>query len=144
MALNNLQWLICHKTKPNQTEPNRTEPTSQSPKEFYGSNSLGQSLVCAYTFCQHGQVLITCTIPSRSYSAPSHVYSCIPFVLVSCIFLLYNQPFRIIIIIIIIFIIIIDCMFSWLFLFFCLLFTKLCFISHTDLRLLTVPVVTKW
>ena len=22
MALNNLQWLICHKTKPNQTKPN--------------------------------------------------------------------------------------------------------------------------
>ena len=22
LALNNLQWLICHKTKPNQTKPN--------------------------------------------------------------------------------------------------------------------------
>ena len=22
MALNNLQWLVCHKTKPNQTKPN--------------------------------------------------------------------------------------------------------------------------
>ena len=23
LALNNLQWLICHKTKPNQTKPNQ-------------------------------------------------------------------------------------------------------------------------
>ena len=22
LALNNIQWLICHKTKPNQTKPN--------------------------------------------------------------------------------------------------------------------------
>ena len=23
LALNNLQWLVCHKTKPNQTKPNQ-------------------------------------------------------------------------------------------------------------------------
>ena len=23
LALNNLQWFICHKTKPNQTKPNQ-------------------------------------------------------------------------------------------------------------------------
>ena len=23
LALNNLQWLICHKTQPNQTQPNQ-------------------------------------------------------------------------------------------------------------------------
>ena len=26
LALNNLQWLMCHKTKPNQTKPNQTRP----------------------------------------------------------------------------------------------------------------------
>ena len=26
LALNNLQWLICHKTEPNQTKPNQTIP----------------------------------------------------------------------------------------------------------------------
>ena len=25
LALNNLQWLICHKTKPNQTKPNQND-----------------------------------------------------------------------------------------------------------------------
>ena len=25
LALNNLQWLICNKTKPNQTKPNQTK-----------------------------------------------------------------------------------------------------------------------
>ena len=28
LALNNLQWLICHKTKPNQTKPNQTKLSS--------------------------------------------------------------------------------------------------------------------
>ena len=25
LVLNNLQWLICHKTKPNQTKPNKNK-----------------------------------------------------------------------------------------------------------------------
>ena len=30
MALNNLQWLMSYKTKPNQYKPNQTKPTSTS------------------------------------------------------------------------------------------------------------------
>ena len=29
MALNNLQWLICHKTQPNQAKPNHIESSYQ-------------------------------------------------------------------------------------------------------------------
>ena len=33
MALNNHQWLICHKSKPNQTKPNMTGTTTPSQNE---------------------------------------------------------------------------------------------------------------
>ena len=32
MALNNLQWMICHKTKPNHIKPNETKPQYIVPK----------------------------------------------------------------------------------------------------------------
>ena len=35
MALNNLQWLKCHKTKPNQTKPNQTKPSNYCLKITY-------------------------------------------------------------------------------------------------------------
>ena len=31
LALNNLQWLICHKTKLNQTKPKRIKPNQTKP-----------------------------------------------------------------------------------------------------------------
>ena len=34
MASNNLQWLICHKTKPNQTKPNQTKPNQTKQNYF--------------------------------------------------------------------------------------------------------------
>ena len=39
---------------------------SQNLKECYGSHFLGQILTCAYTICQHSQVLVSCTIPTGS------------------------------------------------------------------------------
>ena len=30
-GINNLQWLICYKTKPNQTKPNKTKPNQSPP-----------------------------------------------------------------------------------------------------------------
>ena len=39
LVLNNLQWLICHKTKPNQTLP----------KEYH-STSLNSSRAITFTF----------------------------------------------------------------------------------------------
>ena len=38
---------------------------SQSPRTV-----IGQFLVCVYTICQHGWILISCTIPSVSHSHP--------------------------------------------------------------------------
>ena len=34
LALNNLQWLICHKTKPNQIKPNQNIHTNIYKKEI--------------------------------------------------------------------------------------------------------------
>ena len=33
LALNNKQWLIYHKTKPNQTQPNQTKPNQIKPNQ---------------------------------------------------------------------------------------------------------------
>ena len=49
-----------------------------NPKEFYGSHFL----VCVYTICQQGQILISCIIFSISPYLPNHICSCISFVLV--------------------------------------------------------------
>ena len=45
---------------------------SQSPRDFHASHFLAQILVCPYTFCQHGQFLISCTILRRSPFQTSH------------------------------------------------------------------------
>ena len=42
--------------------------------QYIITHFLGQILVCAYTICHHGQILILCTIPSRSPYLPSHVW----------------------------------------------------------------------
>ena len=44
--------------------------------------------VCAYIILLYGQVSIFCTIPRGSPSLPTHDWSCTPFVLVCCIYLL--------------------------------------------------------
>ena len=54
---------------------------SQDPIEFCVSYFLGQILVCAYTICQHGEILIYCTIFSGLTFPRSHAYFCISFVL---------------------------------------------------------------
>ena len=46
--------------------------TSQNPRKFYASYFLGQILVCAYIIYKYSQILISCTIPSRSPFPPSH------------------------------------------------------------------------
>ena len=38
LALNNLQWLICHKTKPNQTRPDQTKVTFSWKKIIVSKN----------------------------------------------------------------------------------------------------------
>ena len=58
---------------------------SQCPKKFSASYFLEQIVICVQTICQHGQLLISCTVPSRLSFPPSHVYSCISFVQVCCI-----------------------------------------------------------
>ena len=57
-------------------------------QRIYAFHSLGQILVYEYTDRQHGQILITCTIPIRSHFPPSHVYSRIHFVSLGSIHLL--------------------------------------------------------
>ena len=37
-------------------------------------------LVCAFTLCQLYQILVSCTVLSRSLLPPSHALSCIPFI----------------------------------------------------------------
>ena len=60
---------------------------------FYESHFLGQILVCVYTICHLGQILVSCTIPNGSFFPPSHAYYCASLVQVCCIHL-YDQPFR--------------------------------------------------
>ena len=52
---------------------------SQSPRKFYASFYLGQILVCAYSICQHGNILFSCTITSWSVFPSSRASSCIHF-----------------------------------------------------------------
>ena len=33
-------------------------------RKFYASHFLGRILDCIYTICQHGEILISCTVPS--------------------------------------------------------------------------------
>ena len=46
---------------------------SQNPKGVCASHSPGHILGCAYTICLHGQVSISCTIPSGSFCPPDPV-----------------------------------------------------------------------
>ena len=45
LELNNLQWLICHKTKPNQSKPNITNNESALKKSMYLANMYDSSRV---------------------------------------------------------------------------------------------------
>ena len=58
---------------------------STSHRESYGSHFLSQILVGAYTICHYGEISVSCAIPNGSPSPTSSAFSCIPFVLVSCI-----------------------------------------------------------
>ena len=51
----------------------------QNLREFYASQFLRQILVCAYTICQHCQILISCTLSRGLSPSSSHIYSCTPF-----------------------------------------------------------------
>ena len=61
----------------------------QSLIKFHASYFLGQILVCGYTIYQHVQILVTCTILNGSSCPPSHADTCIPFVQVFSIHLLW-------------------------------------------------------
>ena len=62
----------------------------ESLREFYAFHFLKQILVYAYTVCQHGQILISCTILNGSTFLPNYTNSCIPLMLLCCIHLLCN------------------------------------------------------
>ena len=53
--------------------------------------SFSRILVCADTICRHGQILVSCTIPTWSLFPPNHVYSNILFVPVCRIRLLCDS-----------------------------------------------------
>ena len=57
------------------------------PKNFM-FHFLRQILVYWYMICQHCQILVSCTIPRRSYFLPSYTGSYILLILVYCILLL--------------------------------------------------------
>ena len=80
-----LGWLIL---------PGLNHPFSfENSREHCLSHFQGQTLVCAYTICLYGQILLVCTIPSLSTSPPSHACSCTQSVSVSWIYLLSGWLF---------------------------------------------------
>ena len=50
-------------------------------QRLFGISFIGGIPICTFTICQHGRILIFCTIPSGSLFLFSHDYSCIAFVL---------------------------------------------------------------
>ena len=49
-------------------------------KNFMHSFFLGGIPVCVSTICQHGQISVSCRIPSESFFLPNHAYSSIPYI----------------------------------------------------------------
>ena len=45
LALNNVQWLICHKTKPNQTKPIRCQAINLTLQSLGGKASWDQAII---------------------------------------------------------------------------------------------------
>ena len=69
---------------------------SQNYQKFYASHFLGQILVCVSTICQHGRILICCTIPSGLPSHPVVPSLVLLYSRVCYIRLLYESPFNLV------------------------------------------------
>ena len=69
--------------------PGSSDPfISQYPREFYESHFLRRVLVCAYTICLYGQILISCTTLFHTVSCLVFCSFCASF----CIRLLCDSP----------------------------------------------------